>query len=296
MVMGINVSLVLVTYNPEKEGLVALLQSIEKQVQNIFIVDNTPNRASCLEGIKRDNISILYLEENRGIAYAQNIGINKALGNKSDYIMLSDQDTSYPVNYVKNMLESFKCQSKIAAVAPLFKDTNQVKANEGFHVKRLVGSKRIYPTEGLHDVFQVIASGKIIDSKYLGDIGLMDENLFIDCVDLEWCWRARKKGYKIIGNANVVVTHTLGDLVVRAGFKDVSLRSPIRHYYMTRNSFYLALYNGSLNAVDRIVLFLRAFRFVIGFPIISTPHLVHLKYVFLGFCHGIIGKVGKLRE
>ncbi|MDX8380851.1 MAG: glycosyltransferase family 2 protein [Ghiorsea sp.] len=294
--MGINVSLVLVTYNPEKEDLVTLLQSIEKQVQSIFIVDNTPNRSGCLDEIKGNNISVLYLEENMGIAYAQNTGINKALEKKSDYIMLSDQDTVYPVNYVENMLEPFANQSKIAAIAPLFKDTNHVKANEGFIEKRLVGSKRIYPTEGLHDVFQVIASGKIIASKYLSDIGLMDENLFIDCVDLEWCWRARKKGYKIIGNANVVVTHTLGDLVVNMGFKDVSLRSPIRHYYMTRNSFYLALYNSSLNVMDRIALFLRSFRFVIGFPIISTPHLVHLKYVFLGFWHGIIGKVGKLRE
>lgn len=292
----ISVSLVLVTYNPQKEVLFDLLQSIKWQVQNVFIVDNTPNRSAYLKSFEGNNIKIIYLEENMGIAYAQNIGINEALGKKADYIMLSDQDTVYPANYVHDMLEAFALQTKVAAIAPLFKDTNHTKVNEGFIEKRLIGSKRIYPTEGVHNVFQVIASGKIMTSKYLSDIGLMNENLFIDCVDLEWCWRARKKGYKIMGNANVLVTHTLGDIVVSIGIKDVSLRSPIRHYYMTRNSFYLALHSNSLNVVDRIILFLRSFRFMVGFPILSKPHVVHLKYVFLGFWHAISGRVGKLRE
>jgi len=52
----------------------------------------------------------------------------------------------------------------------------------------------------------------------------MNEDLFIDWVDFEWCWRARKKGYKIIGNANVVITHQLGDAAVTIGRKDEEAR------------------------------------------------------------------------
>ena len=36
----------------------------------------------------------------------------------------------------------------------------------------------------------------IINNNIILDVGLMDESLFIDWVDFEWCWRAKSKGYK----------------------------------------------------------------------------------------------------
>lgn len=181
-------------------------------------------------------------------------------------------------------------------MTPLFKDIVGNNENEGFISKGLIGFKKINPKNGLHEVFQTIASGKILNSKYLDDVGLMDENLFIDWVDLEWCWRAGKKGYKIIGNADVIITHQLGDEATNLGFREVNLRSPIRHYYITRNAFYLALNDKSLDLIHRITLFFKSFRYVVGFPILSKPHLKHLKYVLLGFWHGITGKLGKLDD
>ena len=35
---------------------------------------------------------------------------------------------------------------------------------------------------------------------------------------------------------------------------------------------------------------------IIGYPILAKPHLIHLKYVLLGFMHGITGKLGKLND
>ncbi len=287
--------MVIITYNPEIELFTKAVQSMTEQVRKIYIIDNTPTRAKFLEKFQDNSkIEIIYLDDNKGIAYAQNIGIKKSLENRSDYIVLSDQDTIYPKNYIENMLKIENSNySKIIAMAPLFKDTIGNNENEGFIIKRF---KKIFPKNGLHEVFQTIASGKILSSKYLNDVGLMDEKLFIDWVDLEWCWRARKKGYKIIGNADVVITHQLGDKSTNLGFREVSLRSPIRHYYITRNAFYLALNDKSLDKLNKITLFFKSFRYIIGFPLLSKPHLKHLKYVLLGFWHGVTGKLGKLDD
>ncbi len=290
--------MVIITYNPEIELFTKAVQSMTEQVRKIYIIDNTPTRAKFLEKFQDNSkIEIIYLDDNKGIAYAQNIGIKKSLENRSDYIVLSDQDTIYPKNYIENMLKIENSNySKIIAMAPLFKDTVGNKENDGFYRKGLFLYKQFFPKNGLHEVFQTIASGKILSSKYLNDVGLMDEKLFIDWVDLEWCWRARKKGYKIIGNADVVITHQLGDKSTNLGFREVSLRSPIRHYYITRNAFYLALNDKSLDKLNKITLFFKSFRYIIGFPLLSKPHLKHLKYVLLGFWHGVTGKLGKLDD
>lgn len=293
--MGSKTIAVMVTYNPDQTLLANVVGSLAAQVNRCIVVDNSPYPNESLEYLPFPNLQIIPLGENTGIAYAQNIGIRKALENGADYILLSDQDTLFPANYVESMLASFPKNQPIATMAPLFKDINQRTANTGFIQNSLLGFKKIHPTEGLHDVLQTIASGLILNTHHLSDIGLMDEPLFIDWVDLEWCWRARSKGYKILGNADVTITHQLGDTATDIGFREVNLRSPLRHYYITRNAFHLALRCSHLSRIQRIVLFLKSFRYLIGYPVLSKPHLTHLRYVLLGFWHGIIGRLGKLQ-
>lgn len=288
-------TLVLVTYNPDKESLLRLISSIEQQVSEIVIVDNTPGRCELLETISTGKIEIIYLKSNMGIAYAQNVGIQRSLEKSADYIMLSDQDTVYPVNYIKDMLEVFKTAENIAAVAPAFLDKNK-KSRDGFISLTPLIFKSFFPQSGFHEVMQVISSGKILKAEHLKKTGLMDESLFIDWVDLEWCWRAGKKGFKIIGNADVVIQHQLGDSSRNIGFREVNIRSPLRHYYITRNAFHLALRDKSLDRPHRVTLFLKSFRYIVGYPILSKPHLMHLRYVLLGFWHGIRGRLGKLDD
>ncbi|MBV5277924.1 MAG: glycosyltransferase family 2 protein [Campylobacteraceae bacterium] len=289
------VDLIIVTFQPNIKELSTLLNSIQKQVNKIYIVDNTKGLKNHLDKLMNENINIIYLYENMGIAYAQNIGIKEALKHQADYIMLSDQDTIYPENYIENMLIAFSEEGNISAVAPLFRDINQKNPNEGFRQKTYFSSKQIYPTKGFHEVYQVIASGKIIFSNSLLKIGFMNEALFIDYVDLEWCWRSKSSGYKILGNANVVITHKLGDDVVSLGAKNVTLRSPIRHYYMVRNSLYLSLTSTSLNYLRRLHLFFRSFYLMIGFSILSTPHLIHIKYTLRGIIDALARNTGKYK-
>ena len=282
-----------VTYNANTELLSKSVNSIVSQTDKVVIIDNTPYKDEKLEMFKTDNVEIIYLEDNFGIAYAQNIGINKAIDENYDYVMLSDQDTIYPNNYIDDMVKIFDINDNIGAVAPRFIDLVR-KSHSCFISLKPIIFKQFFPQNGLHEVMQVIASGMILNAKYIIDIGLMNEDLFIDWVDCEWCWRARKKGYKIIGNADVVIEHQLGDSSKDIGFRKVNLRTPIRHYYITRNAYHLALRDKSLDIFHRITLFLKALRYTIGYPILSKPHLTNLVYVLLGFWHAITKKLGPL--
>ena len=69
----------------------------------------------------------------------------------------------------------------------------------------------------------------------------MRDSYFIDNVDLEWCFRARAKGYAVAGTDNATLFHRIGEPsdepLVRAGI--MVRHSPQRSYYSTRNRFAL---------------------------------------------------------
>ena len=157
-------------------------------------------------------------------------------------MVLSDQDTVYPPNAISDLPryseDGLKQPSAIC-------DLN--KAGRMVHSFDSIFFTPSQVKQGDYELLQAIASGKVIRLSALEQVGLMMEELFIDWVDIEWCWRARSSGYQIIGSANVVIDHTLGDESRNLGYREVNLRSPTRHYYITRNAFALAFRSSHLH-------------------------------------------------
>lgn len=67
----------------------------------------------------------------------------------------------------------------------------------------------------------------------------MDETLFIDYVDTEWCLRMHAHGYNVYITPNVVMKHEIGDAHIQLLGVVVPVHSPWRRYYRVRNGFYL---------------------------------------------------------
>jgi rhamnosyltransferase len=290
---------IMVAYSPDDRVIVDAIESIRKQVDALIVMDNTPGGSDVF--LEKDflrnknNVSVVSLGENVGIAAAQNIGIQQALKSGADFILLSDQDTRYPDKYVVEMLEAYHTvakEKKIAAIAPDFFELNRKEKN-GFVVSGGIFSKKIHPDSGCVEAAEAIASGMIVPSDVFKSVGLMDEELFIDWVDLEWCWRARRKGYAIIGCADVVIDHTLGDMARKVGARSYPMRSPLRHYYIVRNAVYLALRSPVVTLGMRINLIAKSIKYIVGFTLLGKPHNKHLGYSLRGVYHGFIGRMGR---
>ncbi|MFP3686179.1 hypothetical protein SB847_20980, partial [Bacillus sp. SIMBA_026] len=71
------------------------------------------------------------------------------------------------------------------------------------------------------------------------NIGPMDDALFIDFVDLEWCVRARKHGYAVLGAPALRLAHSLGGEPVRVFGRAYPGHGAVRHYYQFRNAIAL---------------------------------------------------------
>jgi len=296
-----RITAIIVAYLPDSRIIADAIESIYGQVSELLIIDNTPGGSGVFQDYKlldgENNIELITLNKNVGIAQSQNIGIAKALENGAEFVLLSDQDTHYPNNYIARMLDAYSVmikKEKVGAIAPDFFELNR-KERQGFVLFDSIFSKRIYPQSGCHKITQAITSGEIIPSKVFDTVGFMNEELFIDWVDIEWCWRARAEGYAIIGCADVVIQHSLGDVAERVGSKSYLIRSPIRHYYIIRNGVYLALKNKTITFGMRINLLAKSARYLIEFAILGKPHWKHFAYSMKGFYHGITNQLGVYR-
>jgi rhamnosyltransferase len=176
---------------------------------------------------------------NLGIAKALNQGIEFALNNNADQILLFDQDsflTSDELITLSNTASKlFAGNSKIAAAGPMFFEGNTKKFHGFAQYGILKINKKVSGNIPQPCLF-LITSGTILSPKCLSHVGLMDESLFIDYVDVEWCLRAASLGYQIYGMPNVIMKHEVGYFKKQFLWYKIPYHSQFRLYFQTRNS------------------------------------------------------------
>ena len=191
---------VLVSYKPDLKLLTDVVASLIHQVDSVIVVDNGNTEFSSAF----DNCIVIHLNANFGIAYAQNRGIEKALKAGADWILLSDQDTVYPPDYVSSMLESARKNTlqNIGGLVPVVFDEISGR-RVPVMLEKMKGA--VPPVSGCLKVAHAVASGTLIPADALQKCGLMREDFFIDFVDHEWCWRAASCGLNIYCLADVAM-------------------------------------------------------------------------------------------
>ena len=93
---NVEVGAIVVSYNPEYARLLSLCDSLSKQVDVIILVDNGSNNFISEKISIADNVIVISLRENQGIATAQNVGIKKIIDLGLKYVVFFDQDSIVP--------------------------------------------------------------------------------------------------------------------------------------------------------------------------------------------------------
>ena len=97
----------IVCFNPDILGLKRNIAAIEPQVDKILIVDNNSFNIESIKNIS-DNIEIIELKENKGIAFALRWIAEFAINGKYEWFLTLDQDTVVRDNIIKKYSEYFK--------------------------------------------------------------------------------------------------------------------------------------------------------------------------------------------
>lgn len=235
----LEIASVVVLHYPNMEELNRHLAVLYRQVGKIIIVDNSSRVTdfSLYDVISLYSICYLKNQTNLGIAAAQNIGIKWALNNGYSHVLLLDQDSVPDDNMVTEMLagESYLLSKgvKVGAVAPCCYDE---VFGEKICMPRSAGDNSDYYIKDI----SLISSGMLIRSEVLQDVGGMNEWLFIDGVDDDWCCRAMAKGYELFHVLGSKMAHSLGQAKkILGGVTSFRYHQPFRYYFMFRNYIFL---------------------------------------------------------
>lgn len=299
MIQSNYVAAVIITYHPDYQALNKLIHLLCEQVSRIYIVDN--GSPFTIEKISNNDIHVIELAENMGIAYAQNVGLQKAKADGLTDFVLFDQDSLPSATLVADLLYAREQAQqegiRVAAVGPVHIDHDS--GEKGIFIDTTSGAlKKIHPAEisGNGSKFAVsdflIASGSLISLSSLHMVGDMESELFIDCVDIEWGFRAQSKGYYCIAALNAKMYHKIGDEPLKLFGRELTVHQPIRHYYFFRNFYHLTKRNYVPNCWKRYV-FIKSSLQAVVFCLFLSNRLQHMKAISYGIFDAIRNKYGQ---
>jgi GT2 family glycosyltransferase len=201
------------------EHLPTCLDSLRRQTHRAFeviVVDNNSSDDS-LNLLKTEyaDVLMLPLAENRGFAGACNEGIITAQG---EFIALLNNDTEADENWLTEIVAAFHRHPDAGLIASkmlLFdrRDTFHT-AGDIYRFNGTPGNRGVWQRDkGQYDteepVFSACGGSAAYRRIMLDEVGLLDEDFFYSCEDLDLAWRAQLAGWRCIYAPSAVVYHKL---------------------------------------------------------------------------------------
>lgn len=292
---------ILVVYNPRIDRLEHLVNLFLPQLDHIFVVDNSEILYE-FDFFRHPKISYHFVGENKGIAFAHNLGINWAKSHGYTHVLLIDQD-SIPnhdmVDTLKDALWELEAQGKkVAAVGPRLWDTRhftfypfiRFTKNEVKRIKKF--QRKFVRTDFLP------ASGCLIPLKNIHTTKPFSEELFIDNVDFDWCFKMSYLGFELYGVKDAILEHTIGDCVKTLWFGrniSVFLHNPLRQYYIMRNRILLYKRRHVSSAWVRHDILRAILKFIL-FSLVFPPRGKNAIMMIKGIIHALRDKTGKYED
>jgi len=215
------------------------LESLRSQTYphvEIIVADNGSTDGS-LELLARDyaEVQVLALGENRGFTGACNAGIEAARG---EFVALLNNDTEADARWLEEVVAAFQRHPEAGLVASkmLLFDQRDVfhTAGDFYRVDGTPGNRGVWEKdEGQYDqeeyVFNACGGSAAYRKAMLEQVGLLDEDFFFSCEDLDLAWRAQLAGWRCVYAPAAIVYHKLS----------ASGGGVIASFHDGRNFFYL---------------------------------------------------------
>lgn len=264
---------VVVLHYGDDTPVVKCIDSLKQQphIEHIIISNNNPHPLNQKITAEKKPITILDNKENNGYANGMNAGIRFALTLDCEYIFLTTNDTIFPPHFFKQFTEEVK-KKNLDLATPLIKDEkgNVWFAGGEIEKVRFTAGHKAGKTDYLSGCCMLIRR------EVLNSIGLLNERYFLYYEDVDFCIRARMKGYQLGVIDTVAISHDTS--------KSTVAKKNMR-YYLARNHLLILWSFGSFKAKLREIVFS---------PYYLLEHIVQGDTdLLLGHIHGLIGKTGK---
>ena len=219
----------------------------------VFVVDNASVDGSTeMVRKKFPQVKLIENRQNLGFSKANNQALRKSKGR---YFLLLNSDVIVLCDTLKKMVE-FMDEHKKAGIAGcrLLNPDGTSQASYGdFHsiAKVLIG--KLIPTNftekwlgrymqshrisrEAREVDWVTGAFLIARREAIDEVGMLDENIFMYFEDDDWCYRMRKRGWKVYFVSQAQAVHLFGKSIQRVRHR-ISVESVVSKYYFYRKHY-----------------------------------------------------------
>lgn len=242
-----NACSIVVLYEPKKKEIENILGYI-CDVDKTYILDNSLN--SNEEVVKsilsksleyNDNkVEYVHFGENIGLCKALNYGMRKANSAGFEWALIMDEDSSLNTNILsvyQEYIEKNDCDD-VGVLAPV----------------HLYDRSLERAFEGARDIQWSMTSGCFYNVNTFFEFNGFKEELFVDGLDIDYCYKIRRGGYRVVELADARINHKPGETrsLCLAGIEiKYGVASPLRYYMQARAIVWMIMKYHSLRELAR---------------------------------------------
>lgn len=286
----LDVSIIIVSWNV-RELLGTCLSSIYRSLASstiqaeVIVVDNNSHDGSA-KMVAQDfpDAIVLPNEANLGFTKANNQGIALAKGR---YILILNPDTEVAPSALSTLLKYADSHPDVAVIGPklVFPD-GSVQSSRRRFPNLLTGCiestvlQRLFPNhntlrryyvldtadDDVQEVDWVVGACMLVRREVVMQVGAFDERFFMYSEELDWCYRIKKAGWKVVYLPTAKVTH------YEAKSSEQNLLGRNMYFHDSKCSFYEKHFGAWQGGLMRCVVLLN-----FGFQIAEDV----LKLIFL---------------
>lgn len=238
-----HVAIVLLNWNGADDTLECLhsLESLTYPNFQVILVDNGSTDDSLVRlRIYSGSYPLVLLETGRNLGYAEgnNVGTRHALEKGADFVLVLNNDTTVAPDLLDQLVEAARRTPDagvFSARVMYFDNPDKVwfdgaRWNESLLRLEWPGQGERETNLGTvdHDTDYACGAALFFRAEVARQIGLLDDRFFLVWEEVDWCFRARKAGWRNRVVAAAKVWHKIG---VSFG----SESSPLRTYFSIRN-------------------------------------------------------------
>jgi GT2 family glycosyltransferase len=241
----------------------------------------------------RGRIEVLRPARNEGYAGGNNLALRTARERGAAYALLLNNDAEITPDALPHLLQCAERDARIAFVGSRLAAPDDPTRDTG-SCGRITYGPFLVDIEGgdpggpARDVEWVSGCGMLVRVAALADVGLMDEEFFLYCEDVDWCLRARRLGYRVLYEPHAVVFHR-----PPAAIAAVCRRA----YFLARNGLLFARKHGT--GPERLKI--SAWALILPFAsvlrrLLAGEPLVASAWVARGVVDGFLRRPPRLRQ
>ncbi|MDP9954609.1 GT2 family glycosyltransferase [Epilithonimonas hungarica] len=272
-----SIGLVTVLYNSD-DVLAAFFKSLSEQSftdYHLYMIDNSVSESSTqlihelTNKYSIKNYDHIKNENNVGVAKGNNQGIEKALKDSSEYILLLNNDIEFDQQNLLGGLYAHANRNDEKIIIPkiFYSGTNKIwmaggtmLENRGYGIH--IGDGKEDSGQYNKQTYFTYAPTcfMLIHKSVFEKTGLMDEKYFVYYDDTDFVYRALKKGFRILYLPEFIIQH-------RVAYSTGGSESLFSIYYCNRNRMYFILKNlNNKNKISALLLiffssFVKMFRY-----------------------------------